>query len=76
MMKIAGSAIQKHPGGFPEANAEVFALCYVAPIVLALQMYDIDLYNRLKKDSWSMLRNDIRRSKNLSKYRVELNSEP
>mgnify|MGYP006911729209 FL=1 len=46
MMKIAGSAIQKHPGGFPEANAEVFALCYVAPIVLALQMYDIDLYNR------------------------------
>lgn len=46
MMKIAGSAIQKHSSGFPEANAEVFALCYVAPIVLALQMYDIDLYNR------------------------------
>ena len=46
MMKIAGSAIRKHSGGFSEANAKVFSLCYVVPIVLALQMYDIDLYNR------------------------------
>ena len=46
MMKIAGSAIKKYPGGFPEANAEVFVLNYIVPIVLALQMYDIDLYSR------------------------------
>ena len=44
MMKIVGSAIQNHPEGFREAN--FFALNYIVPIILALQMYDIDLYNR------------------------------
>ena len=46
MIKIAGSAISKYVGGFPEANATFFALNYIVPIILALQMYDINLYNR------------------------------
>ncbi len=46
MMKIAGSAIRKHFGGFSEENAKLFALCYIVPIMLALQMYDTELYNK------------------------------
>lgn len=46
MMKIAGSAIQKCSGGFPEERAKLFALSYVVPIMLALQMYDAELYNK------------------------------
>lgn len=46
MMKIAGSAIRKHSGGFSEENAKIFALGYIVPIMLALQMYDIELYNK------------------------------
>lgn len=46
MMKIAGSAICKHSGGFPDENAKLFALCYIVPIMLALQMYDTELYNK------------------------------
>ncbi len=46
MMKIAGSAIQKYSRGFSDDNAKVFALYYVVPIMLALQMYDIELYNK------------------------------
>lgn len=46
MMKIAGSAIRKYSGGFSEQNAIIFALCYVVPIMLALQMYDIGLYSK------------------------------
>lgn len=46
MMKIADRAIQSQLEGFPDSNASAFAACYVVPIVLALQMYDIELYNR------------------------------
>ena len=46
MTKIAGSAIRKHSGGFSEENAKIFALCYIVPIMLALQMYDVELYNK------------------------------
>lgn len=46
MMKIANRAIQSQPGKNPDSNATAFAACYVVPIVLALQMYDIELYNR------------------------------
>lgn len=46
MMKIAGSAIRKQSGGFPEQNAILFASCYIVPIIIALQMYDVELYNK------------------------------
>lgn len=46
MMKIASTAIQKRSGGFSEENAKLFASCYIVPIMLALQMYDIELYNK------------------------------
>lgn len=46
MMKIAGNAIRKQSGGFPEQNAMLFASCYIVPIIIALQMYDVELYNR------------------------------
>lgn len=46
MIKIAGSAIQKYSAGFPEERAKLFALSYVAPIMLALQMYDAELYDK------------------------------
>lgn len=46
MMKIAGNAIRKQSNGFPEQNAILFASCYIVPIIIALQMYDVELYNR------------------------------
>ena len=46
MMKIAGSAIRKHSGRSTERNARLFASCYIVPIMLALQMYDTELYNK------------------------------
>lgn len=51
MMKIASNAIEKHSRGFSEENAKLFASCYIVPIMLALQMYDIELYNKFMMGS-------------------------
>lgn len=46
MMKIASGAIKRCSGVFPDGRAKLFAACYIVPIMLALQMYDMELYNK------------------------------
>lgn len=71
MLKIASSSIPSYPLGFPSENGMFFVAHYIIPIILALQIYDTNQYDRFVSGKSPNLMVDI-----LEKYREPSDDRP